>query len=168
MHETDSLGDETLQESDMIGVISDTHGLVRPEVFDILKGVDLIIHAGDIGCAEVLNALETIAPVRAVRGNNDRDPWADLIPHDQVIEYGSHLFYVLHELDLLDLDPAAAEFSAVIYGHSHRPLVETKKGVLYLNPGSAGPRRFSLPISIARLHINESSFTPELIELSVL
>jgi putative phosphoesterase len=102
----------------MIGVISDTHGLVRPELFDILKGVELIIHAGDIGGAEVLNALETIAPVKAVRGNIDRDQWADQIPHDLVIEYGSHRFYVLHELGLLDLDPAAAEFSAVISGHS--------------------------------------------------
>ena len=151
----------------MIGVISDTHGLIRPEVFEILKGVDLIIHAGDIGGVEVLNALETIAPVKAVRGNNDRDSWGDHIPHDQVIEYGSHLFYVLHELGHLDLDPAAAEFSAVIYGHSHRPLAETKKDVLYLNPGSAGPRRFSLPISIARLHIDKSRLTPELIDLSV-
>ena len=151
----------------MIGVISDTHGLVRPEVLEILKGVDLIIHAGDIGGVEVLNALETIAPVKAVRGNNDRDSWADHIPHDQVIEYGSHLFYVLHEIGHLDLDPTAAEFSAVIYGHSHRPLAETKKDVLYLNPGSAGPRRFSLPISIARLHIDKSRLTPELIDLSV-
>ena len=151
----------------MIGVISDTHGLVRPEVFEILKGVDLIIHAGDIGGVEVLNALETIAPVRAVCGNNDLDSWADHIPHDQVIEYGSHLFYVLHELGHLDLDPAAAEFSAVIYGHSHRPLAETKKDVLYLNPGSVGPRRFSLPISIARLHIDKSRLTPELIDLSI-
>jgi len=151
----------------MIGVISDTHGLVRPEVLEIFKGVDFIIHAGDIGGVEVLNALETIAPVRAVCGNNDRGSWADHIPHDQVIEYGSHLFYVLHELGHLDLDPAAAEFSAVIYGHSHRPLAETKKDVLYLNPGSAGPRRFSLPISIARLHIDKSRLTPELIDLSI-
>ena len=144
----------------MIGVISDTHGLVRLEVLEIFAGVDLIIHAGDIGGVEVLNALETIAPVRAVCGNIDRDPWADHIPHDQVIEYGSHLFYVLHELGHLDLDPAAAEFSAVIYGHSHRPLAETKRDVLYLNPGSAGPHRFSLPISIARLHIDKSRLTP--------
>jgi hypothetical protein len=151
----------------MIGVISDTHGLVRPEVLEIFKRVDLIIHAGDIGGVEVLNALETIAPVKAVRGNNDRASWADHIPHDQVIEYGSHLFYVLHELGHLDLDPAAAEFSAVIYGHSHRPLAETRKDVLYLNPGSAGPRRFSLPISITRLHIEKSRLTPELIDLSV-
>jgi hypothetical protein len=149
----------------MIGVISDTHGLVRPEVFDILKGVDLIIHAGDIGRPEVLHDLETIAPVKAVRGNNDRDSWADHIPHDLVIEYGSHFFYVLHELDLLDLDPATAEFSAVIYGHSHRPLAETKNGVLYLNPGSAGPRRFSLPIALAKLHTTKTGLVQEIIEL---
>ena len=150
----------------MIGVIADTHGLIRREVFEMLKGVDLIIHAGDIGGVEVLNALETIAPVKAVRGNNDCDSWADHLPHDQVIEYDSHLFYVLHELEHLDLDPATAEFSAVIYGHSHRPLAETKKDVFYLNPGSAGPRRFSLPVSIARLHIEKSRLTSELIDLS--
>ena len=149
----------------MIGVISDTHGLVRPEVFEILRGADLILHAGDVGGVEVLNALETIAPVKAVRGNNDRDSWADHIPHDQVIEHGFHLLYVLHELEHLDLDPAAAEFSVVIYGHSHRPAQELHKGVLYLNPGSAGPRRFSLPIALAKLHISASGLAPEIIEL---
>ncbi|MEX0830833.1 MAG: metallophosphoesterase family protein [Nitrospirales bacterium] len=149
----------------MIGVISDTHGLVHPELLDILKGVELIIHAGDIGGAEVLNALETIAPVKAVCGNNDRGQWADHLPHDLVIEYGSHRFYVVHELDLLDLDPAAAEFSAVIYGHSHRPFAETKNGVLYLNPGSAGPRRFALPTALAKLHITKTGLVQKRIEL---
>ena len=149
----------------MIGVISDTHGLVRPEVFEIFKGADLIIHAGDIGGVDVLNALEAIAPVKAVRGNNDRDDWSDSIPHDQVIEHGSHLFYVLHELEHLDLDPVAAEFSVVIYGHSHRPAQEWRKGVLYLNPGSAGPRRFSLPVALAKLHTSPSGLVPEIIEL---
>jgi len=149
----------------MIGVISDTHGLVRPEVFEIFKGVDLIIHAGDIGGIKVLEALETIAPVKAVRGNNDRDAWADPIPQDQVIEHGSHVLFVLHELDHLDLDPGAADFSVVIYGHSHRPLAETKNGVLYLNPGSAGPRRFSLPIALAKLHATSSGLVPEIIEI---
>jgi putative phosphoesterase len=151
----------------MIGVISDTHGLVRPDVVEIFKGVELIIHAGDIGDSEVLKALETIAPVTAVRGNNDRDTWADSIPHDQVIEYGAHLLFVLHELEHLDLDPVAAEFSVVIYGHSHRPAQEWQKGVLYLNPGSAGPRRFALPVTVARLHIEESHLTAEIITLSV-
>lgn len=149
----------------MIGVVSDTHGLVRPELFDILKGIKLIIHAGAIGGAEVLNALEIIAPVKVVRGNNDRGHWADHIPHDLVIEYGSHRFYVLHELGLLDLDPAAAEFSSVIYDHSHRPFAETKNGVLYLNPGSAGPRRFALPIALAKLHITKTGLVQEIIEL---
>ena len=93
-------------------------------------------------------------------------PWADFIPHDQVVEYASHFFYVLHELDDLDLDPAAADFSAVIFGHSHRPLVETKHGVLYLNPGSAGPRRFTLPVSVAKIYVTESGLTPEIIEVS--
>ena len=149
----------------MIGVISDTHGLVRPEVLEIFKGVDLIIHAGDIGGIAVLETLESIAPVMAVRGNNDRESWSDHIPHDQVIEHGSYRIYVLHELDHLDLDPAGAEFSVVIYGHSHRPLIETKKGVIYLNPGSAGPRRFSLPIALAKLHITQAGLVPEIIEL---
>ena len=149
----------------MIGVISDTHGVVRPEVLEIFKGVDLIIHAGDIGGRAVLEALETIAPVMAVRGNNDRESWSDHIPHNQVIEHGSSRIYVLHELAHLDRDPAAAECSVVIYGHSHRPLIETKKGVLYLNPGSAGPRRFSLPIALAKLHITQTGLVPEIIEL---
>lgn len=149
----------------MIGVISDTHGLVRPEVLEIFKGVALIIHAGDIGGRAVLETLETIAPVMAVRGNNDRESWSDHIPHSQVIEHGSSLIYVLHELAHLDRDPGVANFSVVIYGHSHRPLIETKKGVLYLNPGSAGPRRFSLPIAIAKLHITQVGLVPEIIEL---
>jgi len=149
----------------MIGVISDTHGVVRPEVFEIFKGVDLIIHAGDIGGRAVLETLETIAPVMAVRGNNDREAWFNHIPHSQVIEHGSSLIYVLHELAHLDRDPAVANFSVVIYGHSHRPLIETKKGVLYLNPGSAGPRRFSLPIALAKLHITQTGLVPEIIEL---
>ena len=150
----------------MIGVISDTHGLVRPEVFEILKGAEFIIHAGDIGGIEVLDALKAIAPVKVVRGNNDRGAWAAHLPHDQVIDHGPHLFYVLHELEHLHLDPVAAKFSAVILGHSHHSVAETKKGVLFLNPGSAGPRRFALPITVARLHIEESRLTPEIIELS--
>ena len=149
----------------MIGIISDTHGLVRPQVIEIFKCAEFIIHAGDIGNSEVLKVLEAIAPVKAVRGNNDRDAWADSIPNDQVIEHGSHLLYVLHELEHLDLDPFGAEFSVVIYGHSHRPVAETQKGVLYLNPGSAGPRRFALPITVARLYVEESCLTPEIITL---
>ena len=149
----------------MIGVISDTHGLVRPEVFELFKDADLIIHAGDIGSLEVLQALETLAPVKAVRGNNDRDAWADDLPPDQVLNVETHLFYVLHELEHLNFDPVAADFSVVIYGHSHRPAHEWKNGVLYLNPGSAGPRRFSLPIAVAKLHTTSSGLVPEIIEL---
>jgi len=149
----------------MIGIVSDTHGLARPEVIAALTGAELIIHAGDIGNADVLKALETIAPVLAVRGNNDHGPWAEQIPLTNVVEYRSHFLYVLHELDHLDLDPVASEFSAVIFGHSHRACAEIRRGVLYLNPGSAGPRRFNLPIAVARLHMTDTGLTPEIIEI---
>jgi len=149
----------------MIGIISDTHGLLRPQVIEALRGVELIIHAGDIGNAEVLTTLETIAPVMAVRGNNDHGAWAEQIPLTNVVEHHSYSLYVLHELDSLDLDPAVSEFSAVIFGHSHRPSVETRHGVLYLNPGSAGPRRFTLPVTVARLHITDTGLSPEMIEI---
>ncbi|MGD9851410.1 MAG: metallophosphoesterase family protein [Nitrospirales bacterium] len=150
----------------MIGVISDTHGLVRPQVFDVFQEVQLIIHAGDIGNAEVLTKLESIAPVIAVRGNNDREEWSSYLPTTQVVEQLNQFFYVLHEVEHLDLDPGAAEFSAVIFGHSHRPVVEYKHGVLFLNPGSAGPRRFSLPISVARLNMTPAGLHPEIIDLT--
>ncbi len=149
----------------MIGIISDTHGLVRPEVMEALTGAELIIHAGDIGHADVLKTLETIAPVVAVRGNNDHGSWAEQIPLTNVVEHRSHFLYVLHELDHLDLDPVASEFSVVIFGHSHRAYAEIRLGVLYLNPGSAGPRRFTLPIAVARLHITDTGLTPEMIEI---
>jgi len=149
----------------MIGIISDTHGLLRPQVIEALRGVELIIHAGDIGNVEVLKTLETIAPVTAVRGNNDHGAWAEQIPLTNVVEHRSYLLYVLHELDALDLDPAASDFSAVIFGHSHRPSVERRHGVLYLNPGSAGPRRFTLPIAVARLHLTDTGLSPEMIEI---
>ncbi|MGP0592072.1 metallophosphoesterase family protein [Nitrospira sp. T9] len=150
----------------MIGIISDTHGLVRPQVIAALTGAKLIIHAGDIGSPEVLKTLEAIAPVIAVRGNNDQDSWAAQIPLTNVVEHQSYVLYVVHELDHLDLDPVAAEFSAVIFGHSHRASAERRKGVLYLNPGSAGPRRFTLPISVARLHLTDTGLTPEIIEIA--
>jgi len=149
----------------MIGIISDTHGLVRPQVIEALTGAELIIHAGDIGNAEVLMTLETIAPVIAVRGNNDHGAWAEQIPLTNVVEHGSYFLYVLHELDHLDLDPVASKFSAVIFGHSHRASAERRQGVLYLNPGSAGPRRFTLPIAVARLHLSTVGLTPEIIEI---
>lgn len=149
----------------IIGIISDTHGLVRPQVLEALTGAELIIHAGDIGNVDVLKTLERIAPVIAVRGNNDHGPWAEQIPLTNVVEHRSFFLYVLHELDQLDVDPVAAEISAVIFGHSHRASAERRQGVLYLNPGSAGPRRFTLPVTVARLHITDTGLNPEMIEI---
>ncbi len=149
-----------------IGVISDTHGLVRPEALAALRGVDRIVHAGDIGSADVLARLETIAPVSAVRGNNDRGPWAEALPLTDVVLIGDVSLYLLHDLHELDLEPRAAGFAAVISGHSHQPRMDEKDGVLYLNPGSAGPRRFKLPISIARLTVRGASLRAEIIPLS--
>ena len=151
----------------LIGVISDTHGLLRPQAVKALEGVELIIHAGDIGDPKILRALERIAPVHAVRGNTDRADWAAKLPNIRLVEVGGTLIWVLHELFSLDLDPAAAGFAAVIYGHSHRPHQERKNGVLYLNPGSAGPRRFTLPVSLALLKIAGNSLEPQLIELKL-
>ncbi|GJL56751.1 MAG: phosphoesterase [Nitrospirales bacterium] len=150
-----------------VGVISDTHGLMRPEALAALQGSELIIHAGDIGSAAVLERLRDIAPVFAVRGNNDRDAWSRDIPLTQRVDVGSHSFYVLHELAHLDLEPAAVGLSAVLYGHSHKPLAEHRTGVLYLNPGSAGPRRFRLPVAVARLSVNNEKLDHEILELSV-
>ncbi len=134
-----------------IGVISDTHGLVRPAALAALAGAELIVHAGDVGGPEVLAALAAIAPVRAVRGNNDKGAWARRLPVSDVVEVGRHTLYVIHDVKELDVDPAAAGFGAVIAGHSHRPRNERVGGVLYFNPGSAGPRRFSLPITVGRI-----------------
>ena len=133
----------------------------------MLKNSDVILHAGDIGDPKVIEALREIAPVFAVRGNNDKDSWAMTLPLTEVIEVESQSIYMLHELDHLDLDPRAAQFSAVIYGHSHRPLAEYRKGVLYLNPGSAGPRRFNLPVSLARIYIQKANIDYEIVDLLV-
>jgi len=149
----------------LIGVISDTHGLLRPEAVKALQGVELIIHAGDIGNPKVLANLSRLAPVHAVRGNTDRAGWAADLPLTLVVEVGGVLLYVLHELFTLDLDPAAAGFASVIYGHSHSPHLERKDGVLFLNPGSAGPRRFTLPVTLALLKIAGNSLEPQIIEL---
>ena len=135
------------------GLISDTHGLLRPEAKRALAGVDLIVHAGDIGAPELLEELATLAPVRVVRGNNDRGAWARDIPLTEALELEGTRIYVLHDVKELDLDPAAEGFAAVIAGHSHRPAVEVREGVLYVNPGSAGPRRFSLPVAVGFLEI---------------
>jgi uncharacterized protein len=151
----------------VIGVISDTHGLVRPEAIEALRASELIVHAGDIGGPEVLEALRAIAPVVAVRGNNDREGWAETLRETEVVEVGNALLYVLHDVHRLDLEPAVAGFHAVISGHSHRPLLEERRGVLYLNPGSAGPRRFNLPIAVARLRVRGSTLSAEVVELSI-
>jgi len=148
-------------------VISDTHGLMREQALAALAGCELILHAGDIGTPEVLDRLREIAPVRAVRGNNDRGDWARSLPLNDVIEIGAHHVYLLHDIAELDIDPAAASMAAVITGHSHKPAAQVRDGVLYLNPGSAGPRRFKLPIAVARLRVSTRGIEHEIIELSV-
>jgi putative phosphoesterase len=150
-----------------LGVISDTHGLLRPEALEVLRGSALIIHAGDVGDPAILDRLREIAPVTAVRGNVDTAPWASALPLFDAVEFGGRFLYVLHQRDHLDLDPGAAGMSAVIYGHSHRPAIETRAGVLYLNPGSAGPRRFSLPVTVARVRVSAEGLEPAIIELPV-
>jgi putative phosphoesterase len=150
-----------------VGVISDTHGLLRPEAVAALLGADHIIHAGDIGHADILRQLSAIAPVTAVRGNNDKGAWTSHIPETEVIQVGAAIIYVIHDVQALGLDPAAAGFHAVVAGHSHRPGIELHEGVLFINPGSAGPRRFKLPISIGHLTISGTSITPRLIDLTI-
>ncbi|GMQ90357.1 MAG: metallophosphoesterase family protein [Gammaproteobacteria bacterium] len=149
-----------------IGVISDTHGLVRPEAIEALRGSDLIIHAGDIGTPEVLDELNAIAPVFAVRGNVDRGAWANNLPVSDVVQAGAKSLYVLHDLDELDLDPLATNLHAVITGHSHRPMIREQDGVLYFNPGSAGPRRFTLPVAVGRLRVCDHGLEGEIIQLA--
>ncbi|MBI3897727.1 MAG: metallophosphoesterase family protein [Gammaproteobacteria bacterium] len=148
-----------------IGVISDTHGLLRPEAVTALAGVDLIIHAGDIGAAEVLEQLRSIAPLVAIRGNNDTEKWARDIPETEAVEVNDSLIYVLHNIRDLDIDVEAAGFHLVIAGHSHQPSIERRGSVMFLNPGSAGPRRFTLPIALALLHMNTEPFGAEIVEL---
>jgi len=150
-----------------IGVISDTHGLVRPQALAALAGAERIIHAGDIGNPAVLTALEAIAPVVAVRGNNDQEAWATAIPETVMVEVDGFQLYVLHDVKTLDFNPATAGFSGVICGHSHRPRLEQQAGVWFINPGSAGPRRFTLPVTVARLYVHGGRLTAELVELHV-
>ena len=150
-----------------VGVISDTHGLLRPEAVTALRGSDLIIHAGDVGDAEILEHLRAIAPTFAVRGNVDTSPWAQALPLTEVVDVGGVQVYVLHNLLELGLDPKAAGFAVVISGHTHRPHAQVRNDVLYLNPGSAGPRRFTLPIAVARIEVNGSHISHEIIELHV-
>ena len=150
-----------------LGVISDTHGLLRPEAVEALRGSDRILHAGDIGAPEIIEALAQIAPVTAIRGNVDSASWARALPETEVVEAGGVLIYMLHDLGQLDLKPEAAGFRVVIYGHSHQPQIEEKNGVLYFNPGSAGPRRFSLPVSVGRLTIAAGKVQAQLVELKI-
>ena len=148
-----------------IAVLSDTHGLLRPDIPNAIKDVDHIIHAGDLGKMEILDELNGIAPTSIVRGNVDTGAWAASLPYNTVVDMAGHQLYVLHDIDSLDLDPRAAGFAAVIYGHSHQPEINYKGNVLYLNPGSIGPRRFKLQVSYAMLIINDGSLVPELIEI---
>jgi len=149
----------------IIGVISDTHGLLRPEAIQALQGSEHIIHAGDIGSPEIIPALEKIAPVTAIRGNVDRQPWTKNFPETEVVELAGGDIYLIHDLKALDLNPRAAGFVAVISGHSHQPKQEIKDGVLYFNPGSAGPRRFGLPVTVGRLEIVAGKIIGRIIDL---
>jgi putative phosphoesterase len=151
----------------LVGVISDTHGLLRPEAVDALRGVELILHAGDVGKPEVLDGLRRVAPTFVVRGNVDHGDWASRLPVSEIVEVGGRSFYMLHDIGELDLDPPTAGFAAVIFGHSHHPLIETRDGVLFLNPGSAGPRRFKLPVSVARVRVSGGALDPQIVTLNV-
>jgi uncharacterized protein len=150
-----------------IGIISDTHGLMRPEALDTLRDSDLVVHAGDVDSPDVIQALRCLGPVFSVRGNVDRDAWTDTFPTTRVVEVENNRLYVLHDLNQLDLDPVAAGFHVVISGHSHQPSVSTTRGVLYVNPGSAGPRRFRLPVTVAKLTIGAEAPVAQIIRLRV-
>jgi putative phosphoesterase len=150
----------------LVGLISDTHGLLRPEALVALQGSQVIVHAGDIGTPEVLDRLNGLAPTFAVRGNIDTQAWAAALPMTEAVEAGPHVIWVLHDIAQLDLDPAVG-FAAVVYGHSHKPSIETREGVLYINPGSAGPRRFRLPVTVGRLRVAGAGLEPEIVDLNV-
>ena len=150
-----------------IGVISDTHGLLRPEALAQLQGADYIVHGGDIGDPAILEQLAAIAPLTVVRGNNDNDAWAKAVPHGARLDVGEVGIYAVHDIATLDVDPIAAGIRVVISGHSHRPASEWRSGILYLNPGSAGPRRFKLPVSVAELLVDGRSVTARVIELEI-
>jgi putative phosphoesterase len=148
-----------------IGVLSDTHGLLRPEVLPALAGVDHILHAGDVGNIAILGALRTLAPVTAIRGNTDTHGPCAQLPETEAITLGGHLFYLVHSALWLDLNPTAAGIACVVSGHSHAPAIETNDGVLYLNPGSCGPRRFTLPVTLALVEVTPTALHPRLIHL---
>jgi putative phosphoesterase len=151
----------------MVGVISDTHGLLRPEAVSALRGSDLVIHGGDIGNPAVIEELRRLAPTFVVRGNVDTQSWAAALPMTERVAVGELSFYVLHEISQLDLDPAAAGFAAVIFGRSHKPSIERRGSVLFLNPGSSGPRRFKLPVTLARVRVSGQQLQPEIVELDI-
>ncbi len=154
-----------MSEASIIGLISDTHGLLRPKALAALQGSDLIVHAGDVGNPEIIETLRTLAPVVAVRGNVDSGAWASQLPVTAVIEAGPAVIYVLHDVNQLDLDPVVAKFNIVVSGHSHKPGRTERSGVTFINPGSAGPRRFHLPVTIARLNLLQSPYALEFIDL---
>ena len=164
---TRSLRSRGIKPVTVIGLISDTHGLLRPQALEALRGVDLIIHAGDIGKPEVLEALEAIAPLHAIKGNNDRAPWAKNWPDTLILAVGGVRLFLIHDVHELDFDPSGHGIAAVISGHSHRPSVATRNSVLYVNPGSAGARRFKLPVALGRLRIDGKKVTAEIIELKI-
>jgi hypothetical protein len=157
---------QILKTPTLIGVIADTHGLLRPEALGALRGSEHIIHAGDVGAPEILDELRAIAPVTAIRGNIDKGAWARRLPETEVVEVGGISIYVLHDLAQLDLKPEAAGFRVVIYGHSHVSRQEMRGGVLYFNPGSAGPRRFKLPVTVGRLTLQSGKVRGEIVNIS--
>ncbi|HBH61048.1 MAG TPA: metallophosphoesterase [Nitrospiraceae bacterium] len=150
-----------------IGIISDTHGLLRPKAFSALQGSDLIIHAGDIGDLQIINSLETISTVVAVRGNMDNDIRAFHLKRTELVGVGSHRIYVVHDVCTLDIEPSSADIRVIIHGHSHRPAIQEYEGLLYINPGSAGPRRFKLPVTVALLHIKGKNLHAEIVDVQV-
>jgi putative phosphoesterase len=149
-----------------VGIISDTHGLLRPEARAFLMGCDYIVHGGDIGGPKILEDLAAIAPLIAVRGNNDTEPWSARLPATELIRVGNIFLYVIHDLGELDIDPGAADVRVIVSGHSHQPKVEERDGVLYVNPGSAGPRRFKLPICVGELVVSGSAVSARIVDLS--
>ncbi len=159
--------DEENKGSFTVGIISDTHGLLRSEAVDALQGADFIIHAGDIGKQSIMDELNNIAPVVAVRGNMDKEIWACKLKRTEIVEKNRTLFCVIHDIGRLDLDPAEADIKVVISGHSHRPAIGRHKGVLYINPGSAGPRRSDLPVSVALLQVKGNVLDAEIVQLKV-
>jgi putative phosphoesterase len=151
----------------LVGIISDTHGLLRPQAIAALRGCDIIIHAGDVGHPAIIDKLRGMAPTFVVRGNIDQGEWAAGLAMTELVDVGALKFFVLHQIAQLDLDPAAEGFAAVVFGHSHVPSVEACRGVLFLNPGSAGPRRFKLPVTVARARVSGRRIFPDIVELQV-